>query len=250
MNLKPFWRYYGGKWRAAPRYPKPLHGKIIEPFAGAAGYSLRYSDLDVTLVDVYPRVVEIWRYLVGVRSDEILRIPLVESVHELPSWVPAGGRDLVGFAMNAGTVQPCKNLSAGRKKLREQGRVFEGWSEQMRARVAHQVEKIKHWKVREGSFETIENSTATWFIDPPYNNKAGSYYVHSDVDYALLARWCKTRSGRVIVCENTGADWLPFQHLHDSKAFLKSSSAEAIWTKDQASIYDTIIDTMKLARAT
>ena len=25
MTLRPFWRYYGGKWRAAPRYPKPLH---------------------------------------------------------------------------------------------------------------------------------------------------------------------------------------------------------------------------------
>lgn len=39
--LKPFWRYYGGKYRAAPRYPVPLHRTIVEPFAGAAGYSLR-----------------------------------------------------------------------------------------------------------------------------------------------------------------------------------------------------------------
>jgi hypothetical protein len=35
-NLKPFIRLYGGKYRAAPRYPKPLHDT---PFAGAAGYS-------------------------------------------------------------------------------------------------------------------------------------------------------------------------------------------------------------------
>jgi len=33
--LKPFWQYYGGKWRAAPHYPKPRHDTIVEPFAGA-----------------------------------------------------------------------------------------------------------------------------------------------------------------------------------------------------------------------
>jgi hypothetical protein len=36
VSLRPFWRYYGGKWRAAPRYPRPTHDTIIEPFAGAA----------------------------------------------------------------------------------------------------------------------------------------------------------------------------------------------------------------------
>ena len=39
--LKPFWRYYGGKYRAAPAYPPPRLGTIVEPFAGSAGYSLR-----------------------------------------------------------------------------------------------------------------------------------------------------------------------------------------------------------------
>ena len=39
--LLPFWAYYGGKWRSAPRYPAPVHGRIIEPFAGAAGYAMR-----------------------------------------------------------------------------------------------------------------------------------------------------------------------------------------------------------------
>jgi len=43
-GLRPFWRYYGGKWRAAPSYPSPRCETIIEPFAGAAGYSLRYPD--------------------------------------------------------------------------------------------------------------------------------------------------------------------------------------------------------------
>src|SRR5689334_5925034 len=87
-SLKPFWRYYGGKWRAAPRYPTPLHDTIVEPFAGAAGYSLRYPDRRVILVDAYPVIAGMWRYLIRVSADEIRRIPEVEHVDALPSWVP------------------------------------------------------------------------------------------------------------------------------------------------------------------
>ena len=36
-KLKPFFTYYGGKYRAAPKYPEPVHGSIVEPFAGSAG---------------------------------------------------------------------------------------------------------------------------------------------------------------------------------------------------------------------
>ena len=53
-TIRPFFTFYGGKYRAAPRYPKPKHSRIIEPFAGSAGYSMRYPDLNVTLVDAAP----------------------------------------------------------------------------------------------------------------------------------------------------------------------------------------------------
>lgn len=42
MNLKPFFTFYGGKWRAAPHYAPPEFATIVEPFAGAAGYSVRH----------------------------------------------------------------------------------------------------------------------------------------------------------------------------------------------------------------
>ena len=42
-RLRPFFCYYGGKWRAAPKYPPPEHDTIVEPFAGAAGYATRYA---------------------------------------------------------------------------------------------------------------------------------------------------------------------------------------------------------------
>jgi hypothetical protein len=106
MKLKPFWRYYGGKWRAAPSYPTPVHSTIIEPFAGAAGYALHYPERDVVLVDCYRVVTEIWRWLIGATPDEVRALPLADSVDDLPAWSPLGARYLIGFAMNAATSSP------------------------------------------------------------------------------------------------------------------------------------------------
>lgn len=234
-GLRPFWRYYGGKWRAAPRYPIPLHAHIVEPFAGAAGYAMRYPDLDVTLVEKYPVVAEIWRYLISASPAEVLAIPEVEDVRDLPDWVPLGARHLVGFCMNSATVSPCRVLSSGRKEMRAAGRAIEGWGQAMRERVASQVGRIRHWRVIEGDYTESPDVTATWFIDPPYSNQAGSYYVHSDLDYARLADWCRSRRGQVIVCENEGATWLPFRPFAVLKSPLSGkTSREVLWEKGPA----------------
>ena len=114
--MRPFISYFGGKFRAAPRYPQPRYKRIVEPFAGAAGYSLRYFYHDVILVENYLVLVEMWDFLIHATEQDILSIPFVEHVDELPSRVPKGARHLVGFAMNSATTTPRKQLSAGRKK--------------------------------------------------------------------------------------------------------------------------------------
>jgi hypothetical protein len=234
-DLKPFWRYYGGKWRAAPRYPQPLYDTIVEPFAGAAGYAMRYPDRRVVLIERYAVVAEMWRYLIRVSSDEIRRIPLVEAVADLPSWVPQGGRYLIGFSMNDATTHPCTVLAAGRKKLRSMGRKFEGWSEAKRDRVASQVDRIRHWTIIEGDYQQAPSIQATWFVDPPYNNRVGSRYAHADtIDYSDLGAWCRSRQGQTIVCENAGAAWLPFRPFETLKAGVNGNgSEEVIWTNGQ-----------------
>lgn len=238
--LKPFWRYYGGKFRAAPRYPKPTESTIIEPFAGAAGYSLRYYQRNVILVETYSTIAEMWRYLIAVSPDEIRRVPFVDHVDDLPSWVPAGARYLVGFSMNSASVAPCRQLSSGKIKLRQMGRNFEGWGEGMRERVATQVDMIRHWKIIEGDYTQAPPVSATWFVDPPYSGAAGRHYKHASVDYPHLGRWCRERAGQVIVCENDGADWLPFEPFGVFKAGVTrkgigdKGSREAMWYRDSA----------------
>lgn len=227
--LRPFWRYYGGKYRAAPRYPRPMLDTIVEPFAGAAGYATRYAAHNVILIEKYQVIAEIWRYLIGVSASEILRIPAnVQHVDDLPLWVPQPARDLIGWWLNAATVSPRKQLSVGRKRLALTGRKFEGWTEATRARVASQVDHIRHWQIIEGDYTNAPDIAATWFIDPPYNNRAGSYYVESDVDYAKLARWCRGRSGQLIVCENEGATWLPFKYFATLKAGVNGKGSREV----------------------
>ena len=59
--------YYGSKSKIVGYYPPPKYGKIIEPFAGSARYSLKYWQNDVLLVDKYPVIVEVWNYLKNAR---------------------------------------------------------------------------------------------------------------------------------------------------------------------------------------
>lgn len=69
MNeLKPFFTYFGGKYRLAPKYPKPMYNTIVEPFAGSAGYSLRYPEREVILNDLDPVISGIWEYLINVKE--------------------------------------------------------------------------------------------------------------------------------------------------------------------------------------
>ncbi len=237
MSPRPFFRFYGGKWRAAPRYPSPEFDMIIEPFAGAAGYALRHHTKKVILVEKDATIAALWRWLISSTPDDVRAIPCVESLDELPAWVPLGARHLVGFSFNDATVAPCRRLSAGRKKLASMGRHYEGWNEARRERTASHVGLIKHWELIEGGYEGAPDEMATWFIDPPYQ-VAGLHYKCSsrDIDYSALGAWCAQRRGQVVVCEAESATWLPFRQLPGGpiKSFgaagANRQSREAIWT--------------------
>lgn len=219
MTLRPFFCFYGGKWRAAPRYPHPRFGIIVEPFAGAAGYALRHHTHGVYLVERDPTIAALWRWLIEVSSDEVRSIPILrmhETVDDLRGVAPEA-KSLVGFWLNKGGAQPKRSPSAW---MREGIRPKSFWCDDIRERIATQVDAIRHWTLIEGSYESAPNYEATWFVDPPYQH-AGQHYRYHAVDYPALAAWTRTRKGNVIVCENEGADWLPFE----SFATLKSNES-------------------------
>lgn len=93
------------------------------------------------------------------------------------------------------------------------------WGEAIRSRISEQVPLIKHWEVREGSYEELPDVAATWFVDPPYQRSGKIYPFGSKLlDYPKLGLWCLGRKGQTVVCEQEGADWLPFRPFMKTKA--------------------------------
>jgi hypothetical protein len=224
--LKPFFPFYGSKWRDAKRYPAPM-GPVVEPFAGSAGYATFWEPSTVTLVDLDPILVGIWRYLIGASSQEIMALPdlaVGESTDSLN--LPQEARWLIGFWLNRGSASPKKTRTAFSSRTDRSQLV---WGERARVRIASQVNRIRHWTVQEGRYDSAPSSPATWFVDPPYVDK-GRYYRVKDVDYTALAAWCRALHGQVIVCEQQGAIWLPFEPL----ASIKSTSEEVLYVRGAA----------------
>ena len=227
--IRPLFSFYGSKWRAARKYPAPQHSTIIEPFAGSAGYALRYPDRQVILCERDPVIAELWRYLIASTSSEILSLPLIDTDQTVDNLsVSAGARSLIGFWLNKGTSAPCARPS---KWFRSGYQSYQFWGKEIRARTAAAVEQIKHWQIIEGDYTSSPNVSATWFIDPPYL-EAGRRYKHGSkaIDYTHLSRWCRERAGQVMVCENVGAEWLPFEPFIDIKSNnATKTSREALW---------------------
>ena len=244
-GLRPFFTFYGGKWRAAPFCEPPVHDTIVEPFAGSAGYSLRYPSRKVVLVERDPLIAATWRYLLRVSRAEVLGLPDIQmdqTVMDLPVCEEA--RLLIGWWLNGGSAQPKKSPGSWmRRKIENGGAGWTtgtgqlSWGGRVRARIAGQLDAIRHWTLIEGSYESAPAIKATWFIDPPYQ-VAGKHYRFgpSGLNYTALGTWSVGRQGQVMVFENVGASWLPFRPWRQIKASEARHggkvSNEAIWTSN------------------
>ena len=217
------WSYYGTKKKLAKYYPEPQFDTIIEPFAGAAQYSLFGNNWQkqVYLVDKYDIIVKVWQYLINATKEDILGLPDLDVGQNVDDFTTLSNEEkwLIGFCINPASACPKKTST-------KRGR----WNAN-KINIAENIYKIKHWKVKCDEFKNIKNISATWFIDPPYKY-GGIYYRMNkkNIDYNDLAEWCKSRNGQIIVCENTKADWLDFKPLAELKGQLHTTM-EAIWYK-------------------
>lgn len=204
------WPYFGTKYKLAPKYPEPKFDKIIEPFAGAGQYSLLHFEKDVTLVDSYDLIINLWKWLQKCSTNDILSLPDIEFGKTLEDYTfdCAEAKNLVGFIIGMGSSSPRNKASAWSTYLRPNRQPMH------KKRIAGNLYKIRHWKFIHGDYQCLANIDATWFIDPPYQT-GGTQYKHSTIDYAGLSDWSKSRKGQVIVCENDKADWMDFTFLSD-----------------------------------
>jgi len=233
--------YYGGKYRLARYYPAPLHDVIIEPFCGGAGYSLHHYNKQVHLYDLNPKVVGVWDYVIKADPDEIRALPLLEpeqrvsdlQVHQEAQW-------LIGWWVQYACSNPRVSMTASMKSRMVSGNAS-AWTRRRREYIAQTSALIKHWKVTCASYQDIPNTRATWFIDPPYQCKAGRAYPFNKIDFEHLAEWSRSRNGQVMVCENSDSQaWLPFQHFREcvGKTLQEGASKrtqEVVWYNTEPS---------------
>jgi len=213
--------YYGSKSKIVDYYPPPKHQRIIEPFAGSARYSLKYWDRDITLVDKYDVIVDVWNYLKNASDNDILRLPRLKTGQTIDEYNLSDiERKFMGFMVQDGTTGMRRTPSYFAVKRMEKKFNY----------IIKNLHKIKHWKIRLGSYAELENIEATWFIDAPYQFGGHEYKCsNKNIDFNALSNWCKTRNGHVIVCENTKADWLPFNAMVEMHGTMFKTT-EAIWS--------------------
>lgn len=223
-KLGVFFPYFGAKFMRAPKYPQPLFGHIVEPFAGAAGYSIRHHQSDVTLIDKSPYVAGVWNFLIRSSHDDIMNLPLMEAGQDVNDLhVCQEAKWLLGFWINQGSSVPKRTMGGRASNSR-----FGTWGVSPRERLAQQVGLIDHWRIIEGDFSDAPDVQATWFIDPPYQDQ-GRQYPHQISDFGMLADWAKERQGQALVCESEGADWLPFDHVTTVAGSTHKITNELLW---------------------
>ena len=237
--------YYGSKSKIINLYPEPAYRTIVEPFAGGACYALRWHEHDVWLNDLNPRTMAAWRFLQRPDAMDIVAT-------RIPRYIDAGTplSDLIRDDDDAGFVEVvragCGRGSYGMKGTRTKVSPMgaSAWCSRAngaggyRDKLLTWIPRIAHWTLTTLSYDQLPNIKATYFIDPPYNNAAGKKYATSDVDYTHLAAWCRSRTGQSIVCENAGADWLPFRMLTNERRGIHYGSVderragEVVWTQE------------------
>jgi len=136
-------------------------------------------------------------------------------------------RSLIGFWFNHGLPSPALRRSNWARNPRYAA-FF--WSETIKLRLARQVERIRHWKIVEGTWEDAPDIERIGMSTRLIRTRRDGCTFTMVVNRRELAKWCKRRRGYVQVCESDGAKWLRFEplsivHTHRARGY----SAEAVF---------------------
>jgi hypothetical protein len=145
------WGYYGSKSKVIDKYPPPKFGKIIEPFAGTAQYSLKYFDRQITLIEKYDVLIKIWKWLQQCSAQDILKLPRLKHGENLDnfSFDCEEAKWLMGFIVNSGSSQPKKTASWRITISRPNTQNYK------LNLIANSLHKIKHWEIRQGCYSSL-----------------------------------------------------------------------------------------------
>jgi len=211
--------YYGRKKQIIRHYPAPNYDIIVEPFAGAASFSMHAENWKKTvlLFEKDEKVAAIWDWLISSATENDIR--------KLPD-LKVGERSTEFLHI----VHAATKMAFHFKRIKVTPVLARNWEISRRVFAAN-LHKVKHWQITCGDYSLSPDIEATWFIDPPYIGESGHGYRHSSklLDYKSLAAWALDRKGEVIFCEGKNANYLPFRPLIDLKGVAGKVSKEVIF---------------------
>lgn len=236
----PLFKWFGSKWLSSKLLPAPTHDVIVEPFAGGAGYSLRYGlGKTCVLAESDPHLQKLWPWLIHEATEAQIR--------DIPIGVPEG-TDIRTLGLSEGQALLLKSWQRTNNvghcwTISGWGNFPGGWTANTRSRVAEEVEGVRGWFFyKDWTLVSSIEKPCTWFVDPPYfyNYKYGGSKVF---DYEKLAENVRSWPGQKIVCEaecpKTGGvpDWLPFRPFATRVTSRRKPgnhhhSKELIWVSD------------------
>ena len=212
--------YFGRKGRLARFYPPPRYPLVVEPFAGSAAYSLHWKPEAAHLVDIDEDTVALWERLCAMSKAEIMAAP-GPVIGEMTSdpWHLAAMASSGGYAGVSRKVSPWAHNNFENHRARHYA--------------AANVTTARRYTYQHGTYRDAPDVEACWFIDPPYQHVKGYRHGNAGIDYADLADFCRTRRGQVIVCEQEGADWLPFRPFMALVSSQNTTTREVWWTNNE-----------------
>lgn len=206
--------YFGRKWKLAKEYPTPRYPTIIEPFAGSMAFSLYHKPQKAIGIEADPNVWKMWNNITGLTAEEIFNYsePVIGD-RVFDRW-------LLMASISHGTADTKSWLWTDRmtRNLKSQKKFAAKNLEYAKNNIDYILDTYKN----------APDMEATWFIDPPYQKKMKGY-KRVDLFYPELAEFCLSRKGQVIVCEQLGADWLPFKELKEIKGTNNKRTIEVVW---------------------
>ncbi len=215
--------YFGAKHANAHKYQAPKHDLIVEPFAGAAGYSCYWLERDPTkralLIEKDPRIVDAWQRILTSTPETIMAWPLpITGSQSSDTIVLALGGDNIPLPGHTRKVssRSVKDFASVRYRIAR-----------MRASIGDSI------RVQLGDYTDAVNVESSWFVDPPYQHQGHRYlYGSATIDYTALGQWVAARKGQTLVCEAAPADWLPFKPVYALNSLANTLGTELVWESD------------------
>jgi len=231
-KFKVGFSYYGGKGKLSSQYPKPKYDRIVEPFAGGAAYSFLHYKHDVVLYEIDPEVVEMLKFLRDGDINIINRIPdkvkkgdnVYDIMDKMNCEIPIALKNILISSTNLGTFG-----TKNHPKMITQFAAGD-WERNTKRKLLYWNCRIKHWKIRNNPYEQMKmyKSNSTFFIDPPYSNKAGKLYKYSNIDYDHLKEWISKLKGQIIICENKGSTWIDGRVIKKNTGFSNTNAGKEV----------------------